>query len=162
MGKVLALTTLALLMMGTILTLPLPTLPRRMMRWRRLTSISPWQRKVLITLPQVLGKRGEGVVPPASKWQRLEEANDTILELQKLQVFDPSLDRKDKKEFRLEVVMGLVYIWSSPFGETCVRRRGQLCWGSIPNLIPWYHRNYYTHCSTEGGQSKGCFMQQTR
>ena len=82
---------------------------------------------MLITLPQMLGKRGKGADPPASKRQRLDKTNDTISELQKPQVFDPLLDRKDKEEFRLEVQIGSVQILSSPFGETCARRRGQLC-----------------------------------
>ena len=58
--------------------------------------------RILQTIAQVLGKRGEGADSPASKRQRLEEANDTISELQEPQVFDPSLDREDKEEFRFE------------------------------------------------------------
>ena len=90
----LALTTLALLMMGAVLTLPV--LARRTMKWRCLHdkcfsaamgSADNSASRILQFIAQVLGKRGEGADSPASKQQRLEEASDTISQFQEPQVF---------------------------------------------------------------------------
>ena len=76
----------------------------------------------------MLGKREEGADPPASKRQRLEEANDTISELQEPQVFDPSLDREDKEEFRFEASDRVGSYLEQHFQRSLsVRKRGHLC-----------------------------------
>ena len=45
---------------------------------------------ILQMIAQVLGKSGEGADPPTSKRQSLEDASDTISEVQEPQIFDPS------------------------------------------------------------------------
>jgi len=50
-------------------------------------------------------KRKEGTVPPSKKWQRLNNSESgTHSEAQSVEphLFNPSIDREDKEEFKFE------------------------------------------------------------
>jgi len=107
----LALTTLAPFIMGAVLT------PHESAQaWGRvetpdqfLTGIEDragnFACRILEENTHVLGKRKEGTVPPLTKWQRLNDsASDIHSGAQSVepQLFNPSLDREDKEEFKFE------------------------------------------------------------
>ena len=127
---------------------------------------------ILARFTHVLGKRKEGAVPPSAKRQRLGNSDhdpdgDTRSEAQSVepQLFDPSLDREDKEEFRFEAPDRVGSYLEQHFRRTLSKEERTAiyaektsktgCQGDDTTKAGSIHNRL---CSEEGGQGKGCSL----